>query len=355
MNNLRLPSLTTLLWIVASLVAFGAFLFIAPNLLSPPAPTVTPTVVSVAETPQPTSTVLTTQTPAPVAPPVKDITQEPVPTAPTGAVVFTSIADPTRSGYLKTNDDKPHWGDRNLHAGFFGNEDYRSILFFDISEIPPNSNFLSGQLDLTGLSRDNLGAEGEWRASLIRLQPFQDWEKLTPEDFANATVTTSLGNPLAPADLDLGRTNQFILSADQLPGMANEIGERTYLIVRLEGPGGPNNSLFTWDSGGLDLATGAHPVLTITAEPGQFVVVTNTPTAESVVTAAAVALRETEFATTVGTVTPFPRTFATATPIIHVTRVPNSGKCEYANCDCPGGNSSGDYHGHLYADTSKLG
>jgi hypothetical protein len=211
-----------------------------------------------------------------------------------------------------------------LHAGFFSNDQYSSILFFDISEIPPNSEILSAQLELTGLSRDNLSAQGEWRAALIRLKPFEDWQDLTPQDFTDAPITTSLGSALTPTNLDLGRTNEIRLLNDQLPGLLNEIGQRNYLIALLQGPDGPDNNLFTWDGGGLDLTTGAHPMLHIVARPGQFVVVTNTPTAESVVTAAAIALRQTDFAARVGTVTPFPRTHATATPIIHVTRQPTA-------------------------------
>ncbi len=327
MNNLssRLPSLTTILWIVASLVAFGAFLFIAPNLLNPPQPTVTPTgIAALSPTPQATATIPSTATPIPIAPPAKNITRAPEPTTPADASVFVSIADPTRSGYLKSNDATLHWGDRNLHAGFFGSDRYSSILFFDISALPPNSEILSAQVDLTGLSRDNLGAQGEWRVGLIRLPAFEDWEDLVPDNFLNATQVTSFGEALAPTDLDLGRTNEFQLTADQLPGLTNEIGEHTYLVLRIEGPDGPSNSLFTWDSGGLDLKSGAHPTLRIVARPGQFVVVTNTPTAENVVTAAAIAVRETDFATRVGTVTPFPRSHATATPIFLVTKEPTA-------------------------------
>ncbi len=323
MNNLssRLPSLTTILWILASLVAFGAFLFIAPNLLNPPQPTPTPTgIAAQSPTAQSTATIPNTATPIPVAPPAKNITRAPEPTTPAEAAVFVSLADPTRSGYLKTKDEQAHWGDRNLHAGFFGSDRYSSILFFDISAVPPNSEILSAQLDMTGLSRDNLGSQGEWRAGLIRLKPFQEWEELTPDDFLNATQVTSVGEALTPADLDLARTNEFRFTSDQLPGLANAIGEHTYLIFRIQGPEGPGNSLFTWDSGGLDLKSGAHPTLRLVARPGQFVVVTNTPTAENVVTAAAIAVRETDFATRVGTVTPFPRSHATATPIILVTR-----------------------------------
>lgn len=317
----RLPSITTILWIVASLVAFGAFLFIAPNLLNPPTSTETPTsVVIVAPTSQATATIPSTATPVAIAPPPKTVTRNPLPPAPEGAEVYTSIADPTRSGYLKMADEKPHWGDRNLHAGYFGDDRYASVLYFDVSALPPNSEILSAQLDLSGLSRDNLGSQGEWRAGLVRLKPFQEWEDLNAQDFFGATVTTSIGQPLGPGDLDLGRVNEFQFVPDQLPGLAVDIDEKPYLVVRLEGPLGPANSLFTWDSGGLDLKTGAHPTLRIVARPGQFVVVTNTPTPENVVTAAAMALAETDFATRFGTPTPFPRTHATGTPIHLVTR-----------------------------------
>lgn len=327
MNNWswRLPSLATILWVLASLVAFGAFLYIAPNLLNPPQTNLTPTaVLQLAATALPTATVPLTPTPISVAPPVSDKTAIPLPTAPPGARIYTAIADPTRSGYLKTNDEKLHWGDRNLHAGYFGSDRYSSVLFFDISELPPNAEILSARVELTGLSRDNLGSRGEWRAELIRLKPFQDWDKLKPEDFDAASVTTSIGNALAPADLDLAHPNDLSFNGDQIPGLESDVGADTFLVVRLEGPAGPDNSLFTWDSGGLDLKTGAHPTLQIVARNGQFVVVTNTPTAENVITAAALAVRETDFATRVGTPTPFPRTHATATPIVLVTKAPTA-------------------------------
>jgi hypothetical protein len=248
----------------------------------------------------------------------------PLPTAPAGAVEFSFVADPTRSGYLKGADAAPHWGDRNLHAGIFGGDTYASILFFDISELAPNSEILDAQLLVTGLSRDNLGAQGRWRASVVRVKPFEEWEDLTREELNASPSTSSIGGELGPPDLNLGETNQFRFAADQLPALVSEIGEHAYLVVRLEGPTTGENSLFTWDGGGLDLETGAHPTLQIVARPGQFVIVTNTPTAENVVTAAAMALRETDFAQRVGTPTAFPRTHATATPIILVTREPTA-------------------------------
>lgn len=325
----RIPSLTTILWILASLVAFGAFLFIAPNLLNPPQPTATPTGISLLiPSPQATSTVPPTDTPIAIAPPAQDKTVVPLPTAEAGAQVFSFVADPTRSGYLKAGDEKPHWGDRNLHAGIFGGDAYSSVLFFDIAALAPNSEILDAELTVTGLSRDNLGPQGAWRASVLRVKPFQDWEDLTPADLRSATTTSTIGTELTPTDLDLGETNQFRFTADQLPALMTEVGEHAYIVLKLEGPTTGDNSLFTWDGGGLDLKTGAHPTLQIVARPGQFVIVTNTPTAESVVTAAALALKETDFAKRVGTPTPFPRTHATATPIILVTRIPTAENVE---------------------------
>jgi hypothetical protein len=321
--NSRLPSLTTILWILASLLAFVAFLFIGPNLLNPPGPVATATGVTVGNpTPVRTETISTTQTPVPLAPPARRRTVQPLPTVRAGEQLYSFIADPTRSGYINSSDEKSHWGDRNLHAGFFGGDAYSAILFFDIGALPPNSEIVTAELSVTGLSRDNLGPQGQWRAGLLRIPSFDEWTDLTAAELLSATSTSTIGELLSPTDLDLGLANQLSFSPDQIPALAIDIQERSYLVVRLEGPTGPDNNLFTWDGGGLDLTTGAHPVLNIVARPGQFVVVTNTPTAENVVTAAAYALRQTEFAQNFGTPTAFPRSHATATPIILVTRAP---------------------------------
>lgn len=323
----RLPSLTTILWILASLIAFGAFLYIAPNLLNPPSPTITPTGV-VTATPRATPTALATDTPIPVAPPPRTRALEPTATAPADAQAYNFISDPTRSGYLKAGETKTHWGDRNLHAGFFGDATYRSLLYFEVAQLPPNSEILSAELTLTGLGRDNLGARGDWRAELIRVPAFQDWNDLTPDELLAATLVSGIGGALAPADLNAGAQNQFVFAGDQLPALAALIGQENFVLVRLVGPEGPDNSLFTWDAGGLDLKNGAHPILRIVARPGNFVIVTNTPTAENVITAAALAVRETDFASVYGTPTPFPRGIATATPIILVTKEPTAENVE---------------------------
>lgn len=330
MNDLfsRLPGPTTLLWIVASLIAFGAFLYVAPNLLNPPTPIVLPTGAAVTPTAKATPTVLATSTPAPPAPPPRERTPEPTTTIPAGAQEYNFVSDPTRSGYLKTGEDKTHWGDRNLHAGFFGGDAYASILYFQIAQLPPGSEILDAEIQLTGLSRDNLGAQGAWRAELLRVPRLAEWTDIAPEDLLTATSISSIGGTLAPQDLAVGETNRFAFAADQIPALVNQIGQDDYVVVRLVGPNNASNSLFTWDAGGMDLQNGAHPILRVVARPGKFVIVTNTPTAENVITAAALALRETDFARDNGTPTRFPRSYATATPIIWITRAPTAENVE---------------------------
>jgi hypothetical protein len=183
-------------------------------------------------------------------------------------------------------------------------------------------------VELTGLSRDNLGANGTWSLELLTNDLLADWSEHVPSDFSRAATQTQVGSTLSPEDLDLRQVNQFILSADQYSFLEKANDDNAAVGFRLDGPTGPDNSLFTWDGGGLDLKTGAHPVLNIIAVPGQFVVVTNTPRAENVFTEAARALTATNFATRFGTPTPFPRNYATATPIVYVTAQPTAANVE---------------------------
>ncbi|HEY6042771.1 MAG TPA: hypothetical protein VIX58_11620, partial [Anaerolineae bacterium] len=81
-----------------------------------------------------------------------------------------------------------------------------------------------------------------------------------------------------------------------------------------EGP----ESIFTWDAGDPnDPKSVTRPVLRVVAVPGNFIVITSTPTPANVLTAAAYVLAQTETALRFGTPTPYTKgIFATATPIV---------------------------------------
>lgn len=325
-------SLTTIAWILASLLAFAAFLFFAPTLLNPPLPTRTPTAIAIAGTRRATATRTATVTKTPTLislPPLSlEQTPLPIPTPLPGTKLYTMIADPTQSGYIRTGEDKPHWGDRNLHAGFFNKQQFSSVLYFDLAPIPPGSRVLYADLQLTGLGRDNLGREGEWQMSVLQPQATSDWKSLSVSSLTEAPPATQMSRALQPQDLDVRLVNQLLFADSQFPLLEGFINENGYLAVRIEGPGGPTNSLFTWDGGGLDLKSGAHPTLNVLAVPGEFAVITNTPAAENVLTAAAMAIRATQTATRGGTPTRLPRNLATATPIVPVTALPTAANVE---------------------------
>ena len=168
------------------------------------------------------------------------------------------------------------------------------------------------------------------------------------------TVQTETDDAKDSSGRDNCEPNQFIFGDDQLPLLENTLNQYNFLAFRIDGPAGPKNSLFTWDGGGLDLETGAHPVLRIVAEPGRFVVITNTPTAENVVTAATMALNMTAVAKSAGTPTPFPRLYATETPIVQVTAVPTPLNVQTRVSIAARGNSRCDYYRHLYANACQL-
>lgn len=309
------------MWLVATLVAVGAFILLAPSFINPPArPTASESPATL--TPRPTLTPIASLTPLPLPPPAKQGTPLPLPGTAAGSKTFAFIADPTQSGYVVSNDAKPHWGDRNLHTGFFKDQTFHAFAYFDLSSIPPESKILYADLEFTGLSRDNLGPDGSWVLKALQPNVLSDWLDHSALDVSNSATQADFSPALSPADLDGGRINQFIIPPEQYSILDQAIGTTGKLALRMDGPTSGVNNLFTWDGGGLDLKNGAHPTLRIVIEPAQFVIVTNTPTAENVITAAAIAQTATNFAGHEGTPTPFPRTYATATPIIAVTALP---------------------------------
>lgn len=326
MNNLlsRLPSLSTLAWLFASLIAFVAFLFVAPVLFNRPNPNPTPIALELTGSPAPRGTPAATRTILAPPPLPREQTPLPLPTVAPGAKLFTFIADPTQSGYMTSGDAKPRWGDRNLHAGFYNGQRYESVLLFDIAELPPNSKILYADLQLTGLGRDNIANAGDWQVSMIEPAPNRDWKSLPSPELSGLPVLTAFKKRLHPVDVDLRVTNQFVMDKGQLPILEEAINESAFVAFRVQGPTGPDKNLFTWDGGGLDLNSGAHPLLNVIAVPSQFTVITNTPTPENVITAAAIVVRITADATRLGTATPLPRNLATVTPMVIVTAMPTA-------------------------------
>jgi hypothetical protein len=317
----RLSALETVLWILAVVVAFVAFLVIAPSFFTNPTPSIT-SAAQFTATPRATLTPLPSATEVLGAPPPKVSTLAPIPTPPPNAEAFTFVANPKQSGWIASGEKDPHWGDRNIHAGQYKGQTFKSLLYFDLSVLAPGSRILYADVELTGLNRSNLGTSGNWSLKLLPATLLTGWLGHSVSELAQSSTLDQIGRALEPADLAEGRTNQFVFSSNQLSRLEQALDQTGQIAFRLDGPQGPADSLFTWDGGDPDPTIGAHPVMRVIAVPGQFIPITNTPTPQNVLTVAAQVAQATEFAIRYGTPTPFPRAFATYNPLQVVTSQP---------------------------------
>ena len=319
----RMPSLETFLWVLAAVLAFVAFILFAPGFFSAPAATAKSSTALPTITPRPTLTPLPPLTVLPPFAPAPIVrTPQPVATPAAGAQTFTFIANPTLSGWVRTGESLPHWGDRNLNVGVLKGDQYQAVLYFDLSTLAPGTKILYADVELTGLQRDKLSAAGTWNLRLLKPDLIPNWVNRSPADLSKAATAADIGKQLKPEDLGVGIVNQFIFQPDQLPLLVQAIDGSGIVTFRVDGTTNQRDSLFVWDNGGIDLNAGAHPVLRIVAVPGKFVSVTNTPTPMNIITAAAEAQTQAAHNQRYGTPTPFPRNYATATPYFLITPRP---------------------------------
>jgi hypothetical protein len=251
-----------------------------------------------------------------------------MPTPAAGAKVFRFGADLARTGWYVTGDANPHWTDRNLHAGTYKGQNFASVLYFELTGLAPGSRILYAEVDLTGLSRTNIGINGSWSLKMLPSDFLTSWQERSAIEFQSAQAIGTVGPVLTAPDLAEGQVNQFIFSHDQLSWLEAAVNAAGRVGFRLEGPGGVQQDLFTWDAGDMDASESIRPALRIVAVPGQFVFVTNTPTPENVLTAAAIVSKSTAAVQRNGTPTLFPRNYATVPPDVAITPLPTPANSE---------------------------
>jgi hypothetical protein len=325
----RFPNLEIIFWILASAIAFIAFLFFVPTFFGTVA-TPTPVAARATLTPRPTLTPIVRGTPSAIAPAAAQ-SRVPVviPPLPPNAKLFEFAADPRRTGWLLATEEEPHWGDRNLHAGVYKGQGYQSILAFEASTLAPGSQIIWADVELTGLNGGNLSSSGRWSLKLFPADWTANWTPGTKVDFRRV-LTTEIGTALLSTDLAEGQPNHFVFGSMQLAQLQDALNTTGRIVFRIEGAVSGGDSLFTWDAGDRNLPSSPRPILRIIAIPGQFVLVTQTPTPENVLTAVAVLAQATADATRFGTPTPLPRKYATALPLVPIPPVPTPANVETA-------------------------
>lgn len=347
-----LPLVCKRFWVAAWILGVVAIIGLG---CSPFGPTVPATRILLSATPSPTSTftpaVTASPTPeptslsavTPVATPtaVSLVQATPSPVIPAGGIVYAVTPNVNRVGWVRSGEEENHFGDSYIHVGFLGGNVYHGAIQFDISFIPPGSSIHYAALELVGLSEETLGSGGSWYVRLLEEDIDADWPFHGFRAIHEAPTAQTLSPTLGISDLAESELNVFVFNAGQRAVLESRL-EGGLVSFRLDGPSSGADNLFTWDTGYglgslgktpiLRLAV-TSPLLTPTRPAGTgiatrvppetptptFVIVTSTPTPETIFTAAAMAATAAYQATTVGTPTSTPSNWVT--PII-VTNTP---------------------------------
>jgi hypothetical protein len=225
-----------------------------------------------------------------------------------------------------------HLGDSYLYAGHYDGQPFISAILFDLAGVPRGAPIKEATLKLTGLQADRFdaGAGGTWTVQLLAAENFKALTdgpaRADFQQIYSAPAAVTLLPTLFPADLGQNRANLLSLDASGREWLAQQVvNGAPYVVARIVGPTGGNDSLFAWDSGAGPATGGEAPKLTLSlgaAPPTPpplptevMIVVTFTPTPANVLTVAAQAQTATAAATAFGTPTPPEYRLVTPTPI----------------------------------------
>jgi hypothetical protein len=259
-------------------------------------------------------------TPTPLSKPNSQFTPAP------GELTLELRPPPRAIGWVTDLDGRGYFDGSTIHAGVFKGHRYYGALQFDLSEVPPGAEIIHASLSLTGLDEQHVASPGTWHIQLLGSEIDDKWLLLDYDTLAQAIPETILGEKLGASELGAGLVNQVELSSVQLEALQAHLPHGV-VSLRIDGPAGDEQNLFTWDSGfrnGEALLT--QPVLRLVVKPlaeEDYVIITSTPSPENVVTAAVLAATATEIAEKVGTPTPVPPYWITPV-IVRPTPTPAS-------------------------------
>ena len=224
-------------------------------------------------------------------------------TPPPGALVLALTSAPDTVGWATNLDGKTHVGVPGIHVGFLDGYTYSGALQFDLTSLPSGAVITHAALELTGLDASNLDADASWQLEVLPSSIDTTWASLSYQALHEAEHQGTISVTLSTDELGAGKVNTFRFGPETLPALQRRLATGA-VSFRLAGPASGPDDLFTWDTGYRlrnELNTKPALILHVTQADPQYVIVTSTPTPENVVTAAAVAVRATEVARTVGT------------------------------------------------------
>ena len=299
--------------------------------------TATASVITQTATPTLTPTLAPTLTPAEAANPLSirapTITPTPVP----GGNIIIVAPNREDTGWVVSEDEtivsiydqQNHFGDSYLYAGILGGKIYHGAFQFDLSFIPRGTKIHAATLRLNGLRIDLLDevGSGTWQLHLLAPGLDEFWRNTNYHQIHQALPRITFQSAINQEQLGPGEENLFTFTPEQLDLLERRLLDGSGRIsFRLDGPIEGNDNLFAWDTGFGPATRGQGPELFLSLGPPpettpvpDYVVITETPTPENIITAAAISLQLTAEATRIGTATPLPPNWVT--PIV-VTATP---------------------------------
>ncbi|MCB0117279.1 MAG: PD40 domain-containing protein, partial [Caldilineaceae bacterium] len=206
--------------------------------------------------------------------------------------------------------------DYNVYAGTLDGVSYLGAIAFTLPDMEAGGLTTGAHLLLFGLTADYLRvAEGQWVIEALQADngfwqsPSYQQLNTAPAAFPVAVIFGAELAPAQPISLPLDTAPPGFLDALRY--------QKKPLTLRIRGPE-TDGSLFGFDGGVGSGSLGNAPRLFVSVAPAQPtappIVVTATPTPETVLTADAISRRATVEAELVGTATPPPYNQVTATP-----------------------------------------
>ncbi|MDM8528600.1 hypothetical protein QUF58_10360 [Anaerolineales bacterium HSG24] len=336
--------------IVGLFILLAIALYVARTIPPPAVPEFTPP-------PPPTET----STPLPEISPTLAKNETPTP-APTSTPIIDTISyniapEVNYVGWMQSDEMGNHFGESYLYTGLRNATLHHGAFQFDLSAIPPNSEIMRAEIELTGLTTETVSTQFQLN---ILANIDSRWPLYSFEDIHNADIEL-LPKPLIidGEELGLEQVNLFEFNASVRSIVEERLGIGR-ISFRLDSLTPDQEGLFGWDSGyGAD-TLGNAPILklevrlpnmlatrqirqtleaggdlnTPTPPPiGKLVIVTNTPTPENVITAIAIQMTATYEYELLGEPTPTPNSWVTPWVLIPTSTPENQATARFARVE----------------------
>jgi hypothetical protein len=182
-------------------------------------------------------------------------------------------AAPGFAGWVRDTESFNHFDDGRMYSGYYVDLKRFAVMYFNISEVPPNADFVAVTVRAYGRDRSTLApAGGTWSLDLLNSSVNHLFKGTTQDpgfdDIATVKIDATLGQKANTELLE----NQWT-TFDVPPSQLNQFDQRLPLhgiALSMVGPTSGANSMFQWDSGnvqgGNSLGSQYAPQLILTVD-----------------------------------------------------------------------------------------